>query len=676
MEEPVRQQLLGDTIYASLTEADLIDLVEQAKAQLHDSWQRSTIASEAFAVGVCLVTSRVVGYLVQHRPVSAHTVPSQWPKRVFLLETAIAIASTSVRDSTADDVALTCAEGREVCTVYAHLLRRLYPTARSPVEAMKVMNKVGVLLAMSWFAYDRTGTIDAVEKLLTVCSDFCLQHQPIRYLSKWPQFLLGMVKVVEKNECREALQCFGKTVAQCDDRAAEDSVFFYWYAVALIGNGRFDDAATVLDRCIRQNYEPVACLSLQALANVKLQDYHAATGQLERALQIDHTHLKSLMNYALLMEQMGNTDVEQQLLETVLKIREGVGNKHTYTFECRQRSEAANDASGVPMPLTALFEDVCLGSLFPSRRTGVVDMSTVHHRLALAALENGNWLESKHHFEAFVGLEGPCTSLSVDVDVARDYVYVLLQCKLPSLALIKCEQFLLEFERDNTTQAVKVEAALLLLHLYRADALLCLERVGDCYEYLRQTAQPKMQALMQWSSATGPAISREIASCHSQLLNNLAVATACHRGVDAGLLLFRNGLAQYPASLAMQFNLVLLLWRKGDRATACSVWMKARRWSLQAKHGEVKLTHGERPYNSADICLNAAISASHSRDPFISEHVQGTIDGEDGVSARQLLYVDALILNYWRKTRDSELLDRSLRYVEYLERSGTTSVTR
>ena len=93
-------------------------------------------------------------------------------------------------------------------------------------------------------------------------------------------------------------------------------------------------------------------------------------------------------------------------------------------------------------------------------------------------------------------------------------------------------------------------------------------------------------------------------------------------------------------------------------------------------HGELKLTHEECPYNAAAVCLKAAMSASHSRDPFISEHVQGTIDGEDGVSARQLLYVDALILNYWRKTRDSELLDHSLRYVEYLERPGTTSVTR
>uniref|UniRef100_M4BLT1 Uncharacterized protein n=1 Tax=Hyaloperonospora arabidopsidis (strain Emoy2) TaxID=559515 RepID=M4BLT1_HYAAE len=377
-------QLVTDTDSSGLSESDLIHHVEDVKRQLRDSWWRSAITRDSFAIGVCHVTSQVVGYLVQHRPVLAPARTSQWQKRVFLLETAVTSAFTSLQGAKSKDLAVLSEENRDFCIKYSKLLNRLYGTSQLPAQAVAVMTKVGILLAISWLSYDRVGKVKAVEKLLIMCTDFCLEHKSVQEFQKWPQFLLGMVQMVEKQDHREALQCFRNVVEKCRDaaNAADDSVFFYWYAVVLIHNGLFSDAVDALDECIRANYEPVACLSLQAFANVKMQDYHAATEHLERALQIDCTHSGSLVNYSLLMEQMGNIDMQQQLLEAVLNSREGVDNGQT------QRSDAA-DIAGTPTSFTALFEDACLASLSLSRRMGVLNTPTVHHHLALAAMENG-----------------------------------------------------------------------------------------------------------------------------------------------------------------------------------------------------------------------------------------------------------------------------------------------
>lgn len=200
--------------------------------------------------------------------------------------------------------------------------------------------------------------------------------------------------------------------------------------------------------------------------------------------------------------------------------------------------------------------------------------------------------------------------------------------------------------------------AVLMLHLYKADALLCLERVDECYEHLKLVVEPKIQGHLRQPNSTN-AISDEVVACHTQLLNNLAVVTVCRSGIDAAMTILREGLQQYPDCLAIKFNLALLLWRKDEKATACSLWAKARGWNLQSG--------GTTHVGLTNLTRNAAAFT-------ISEHVHDDADGEEGVSTQQLVYLDALILSHLRKTRDSKLEDRSLQFVEYLESLGTINI--
>ncbi|KAI9993411.1 hypothetical protein PInf_015492 [Phytophthora infestans] len=453
--------------------------------------------------------------------------------------------------------------------------------------------------------------------------------------------------MTEKQDFTGALECLRSAVETCAG-SPEDGVLLYWYAVALLRTGHPDDAITALDKCIRANYEPTACLSLQALVSLQAKDYHAASKQLQRALEINFEDPTAMFNYGLLLERMGNSEAQQQLLEYILEIRGG-GSGQTEL----KRLDLTSTANS-----TTLFDERDLASLLPSR-TASVDVSRVHLRLALAAMDNGSWLKSKQHFERFLKVEDRRGAHSTGLEVARDYVYVLLQCKLPSLALRKCEQYL----QNEVTDTVDVVS----LHLYKADALLCLERVDECCEYLQQIVQPRVQGIMSRREAT-TAVSEELALCHTQLLNNLAVAVACCSGVDAAISILRDGLQQYPTCLAIKFNLVLLLWRKGDKSTACTLWMQARGWSVQGKANDSDATSPLTAYE------NAAMAASCSQPPPISEHVQGDFDGQDGISAQQLAYLDALVLSYWRESRNFQLVESSRQYVEYLESLGTTNL--
>jgi hypothetical protein len=250
-----------------------------------------------------------------------------------------------------------------------------------------------------------------------------------------------------------------------------------------------------------------------------------------------------------------------------------------------------------------------------------------------------------------------------------------MQCKLPSSALSRCERCLLEHKRDHTAGVDSVTAALLMINLYKADALLCMERVAECCQYLSQTVRPKIQDVMQRpsSTGTGDAVTQEIVDCHTQLLNNLAVVTACSSDIDAGISILREGLQQYPDYLAVKFNLVLLLWRKGEQSTACSLWIKARAWHLQA---EANGLDSQRVVSTDVVAASTNTAVFPSASHVISEHVQDSADGEGGVSAQQLAHLDALVLNYARKIKDSQLVDKSLELVELLERFAPSNIPR
>ncbi|GMF64612.1 unnamed protein product [Phytophthora lilii] len=659
-------ELVGDAAAGAhstnSSEKDLIDRLGDVWKQLQRAGSGS-IRPEAAAIAVCHVTTQVVAFLERHRPISTQTASSKWHKRVILLEMAVASAFTIVGGFANGKFELEALDRNDFCCVYKGFLQRLWGAIKSPqlaVNTVAITTRCCLLLACCWLSYDRVGKLVKVEELLNVCSDFCLKHETTMALAKWPLFLLGLVNMVEKKNQDEALQCF-KEAERC---GGEDGVFFYWYAVALIQNDLGGEAVAALDKCIQLNYEPVACLSLQALVNLQARDFHSAAEQLQRTLEIDFSHPPSLFNYALLMERLDNFEMQQQLLEHILV---GLGDDKDKSG--RSNIVANSDSSGLADAPTAVFNQVRSSHLFPSELVEI-NPSIVHFHLAVAAMENGSC-----YFVIGLRLRaasGRFTRFTFAGDLICQLTFRLLftQCKLPSLALRICEAYLQKFDGGNISNEDVATVSILLLHLYKADALLCLERVDDCYKHLKQVAQPKIQDAMRRPNAgqMNDVISEEITASHTQLINNLAVTISCCDAVDVAISILREGLQLYPECLAIKFNLVLLLWRNGDKVAACSVWAQARGWALTAMSNdhESKDAAGE-----AERCALTATSTFQI--PSISEHVEGSIDGEEGISAQQLVYLDALIINYRRNTWNSKLLDNALQYAKHIESLGSNS---
>ncbi|TDH68313.1 hypothetical protein CCR75_000271 [Bremia lactucae] len=644
-----------------MLEDDLIGRIKNASEQLLCAGLY-TISPESSAIAVCHVTAEVTAFLVEYRPLTEH---SKWHKRVLVLETAVASAVAGLVDSNEADLEN---ETRDLNNMVERLFRMLWKTSDSSQSVSNkaaIMTKLCMLLGLSWLSYDRMGSEKRVENLLILCSDLCAERETTIKLAKWPLFLLGIVHLVEKQDVVRALGFLRRAVEKCEGLEMEDGIFFYWYAVALIRNGIECDATAALDKCIQCDYKPAPCLYLQAIVQLQASDYHAARNQLQRLIELDFTQPSSMFNYALLMERMSNFSAEQQMLKYILEFH---GNGISEIAAAQESAAQVNTVN----TLCAFDDQANFTALFPSRRRNVT-MTMVHRHAALAAMENGCWLESKYHFEEYLssvyGLDD-----SDAFRVARDYVYVLLQSKLPSLALRESEQYLQSYDASNAASDSDEEVTLLLLHLYKADALLCLERVSECCKYLQEVVQPRIQKSLSRREAAlnaTDAVTEEIISCHTQLVNNVAVAVACCSGADPAMSILRVGLQQYPDCLAMKFNLVLLLLRTGDEMTASALWMKARGWNFHAETNAV--TGVASPVDSAAACQIAAVSAS-AYVPFISEHVQGNLDGECGVSAQQLVFLDALIIKSWRKRWNSQLADNTIQFIEYLESRGSTDL--
>ncbi|KAL7692245.1 putative tetratricopeptide-like helical domain superfamily [Plasmopara halstedii] len=526
------------------------------------------------------------------------------------------------------------------------LFQTVWSTSQTPqfeINGVTVMTKLCVLLAICWLSYDQVGNAGKSEKLLYLCCDLCQAQKSTKHLAKWPQFLLGMVKMVEFSDDLGAIECFRCAVTWCRGLNPNDGFFYYWYAVSLMRTGLLSDAADELDKCIRLAYEPAACLSLQALLYLQLKDLHTVSKILQRGMEIDYTQPTSIFNYGLLLVRMGNLETQQTLFGHILE--------HYSSKIYRQMEDMGSTDLGATKASDTLFSQRTLTNLLPSRSKSV-SASMVHRHMAVAAMENGCWLESKQHFEIYFGSGDNIFAF----EASRDFVYVLLQCRLPSLALCKCEQYLTKYDLDDN-----LEVSHLILHLYKADALLCLERVAECCEYLQLVVQPKLQRLLAQNNVAADVNSsmrEEFVSCHTQFINNLAVVMACCVGVDPAISILREGLQLYRDCFAMTFNLVLLLLRKKDMSNACAVWAKARGWSLRSENCEVT--------ESISLTNIISVQTAATSYPSISEHVEGKLDGKGGVSAQQLVYLDALILNYWRKSWKSQLVDNSLRHIESL----------
>lgn len=202
--------------------------------------------------------------------------------------------------------------------------------------------------------------------------------------------------------------------------------------------------------------------------------------------------------------------------------------------------------------------------------------------------------------------------------------------------------------------------------MYKADALLCLEHVSECQAYLKSTVEPMMDVFMKTKKPKDRNIEKdeELSQIYVELLNNLAVATACCDGVDAAMAILRRGIQRYPGSLFLKFNLVLLMWRCDQKPSACAIWMEARGWNLDVDCET--LADDQQALAFVAAKEEAALRSSrYGEETIISRHVcTGKL--EQGVSYQQLLFLDALVVNYWGKIRNLQAIQSSVNYVNYL----------
>lgn len=237
------------------------------------------------------------------------------------------------------------------------------------------------------------------------------------------------------------------------------------------------------------------------------------------------------------------------------------------------------------------------------------------------------------------------------------------QSQLFTLALETCDRVIASFALDGSDTA---SSAWLLVFLYRADALLSLECVHECAQFLRDRVEPLVQRALEQQES--PHNDDEVAACHVQLLNNLAVATVClddNGGVDAAIAMLRTGLQLYPSALSLTFNLVLLLWRQEQKDAACAIWFEARGWSHRTDTSDSSSSEWMALVVTAE---DAAIAAASRSSPQVSEHVSSCdATDEGGVSQQQLLYLNALVLNHWGSIQSSRAIQSSVHYLEYLD---------
>ncbi|KAF1328039.1 hypothetical protein FI667_g7239, partial [Globisporangium splendens] len=550
--------------------------------------------------------------------------------------------------------------------------------------AADIMSRFGVLLSVCWLMTDGASALPRAIDLLSIAVRQCEKHRETRQHAKSALFLLGMLHFVEKRDYEQALTYFREatmleksSLAMAIGADESGGVFHYWFAVALYKNGCFSEATTQLQCCLRCNYVPVSSLNLSAFLYASDNDFHAAALDLQRALELDFLESVSIFNYAVLLGEMHNFVAQQQILEYYEEAVHPEGDvalekaKRTRSGTPRSK-DAKSSGTSDGSASWSLFSKSRLAALFAPHEAQVTREMT-NSQMAYAAMENGkccsDWQRSKQYFEELLAAYTSAPTA---------------QNNLPSMALEKCEHLLASL-RTN----VKDEAEYLVAYLYKADALLSLERVRECHEYLTQTVEPKISnrvlLLKQQphpSTEEERLVSNEITACHIQLLNNLAVATACQDSVDAAISILRRGVDQYPYSLSLKFNLVLLLWRSEERKdAACSIWLEARGLCLHMDMGD--MGDDQKAREMVTAAEDAAIMAATRTLSHISEHVQrgeatqlgSGLDDNDGISSQQLLYLDALVLNHWGKIRSASAIETSVKYVQYLDSLSAAAAT-
>jgi tetratricopeptide (TPR) repeat protein len=324
-------------------------------------------------------------------------------RRVFALESAVLrlAAASSPAVSVRDTDRLPSTDWRFFRSAFERVMEQLDARiAQSPPEsrqgAMAAVTRLGVMIAGSWLLQDRRGNLDKAIELLVSIVRILERRRDVEHLAMEPRFLLAMVALAESGDKVQALELFQSIAAvmqQCDSRvhvgARLRGAFDYWFAVALFQNGLVGEAAMALKRCVRVNYEPVACLTLAALLHLRELDFREAADELQRAMEIDFAQSASMFDYAVLLGRMGNFEGQLQMLEYFCESSNlsdntsGSGKKRlrdeSLAFESASRPEAAG---------STLLDDRRLNDLIPSSLSRT-STRMVHLYIALAAMENG-----------------------------------------------------------------------------------------------------------------------------------------------------------------------------------------------------------------------------------------------------------------------------------------------
>ncbi|TMW56981.1 hypothetical protein Poli38472_002906 [Pythium oligandrum] len=549
---------------------------------------------------------------------------------LLVVEEAVAVVYHWLQTTTpstvwTESMALVGTTARQADPTYLRsaFARVLVHRVDGPTDGATLWTHLGVVLSALWLSTRASTHAVHTESILNDIVHHGANVASLSHQVTWAYFLLAMLHAVRRQDVVQALALMQKAKAcelapSSDRQRRQDGVVSFWYAVLLHKSGLVDAANEQLHVAVRRNHYPVASLRLSALGLLASGDFYEASEALQRCIEMDAMDATSLFNYAMLLKRIESVEAAYQMLEYVV-----------------QASEDAHESPVSKTPVrSSLFAQDDLNHLLPTCPTSLSN-AAIALEMARTAVEMGSWQEARAHYEEYFA------SVSNNPEAEVEFVYVLLQANCPSEALERCQTALSKPPSVQNTE----------LCMLKADALLCLERVEECCQYLKTTVEPLV--------ATASSQDNDLVSKHIQLLNNLAVALVCSGNSDRAMELLRQGMQQYPGDLCLKFNVVLLLWRVNQQDAACTLWFQARNWSLHMSADDLR----EKQSMIRSIEHGVAGEGFSRR---IESHVDDD-DGNGSVSQQQLLFVDSLVLQHWGKAQGTQAQEMTASFVDYLE---------
>ncbi|KAL0591592.1 hypothetical protein ABG067_001190 [Albugo candida] len=300
-------------------------------------------------------------------------------------------------------------------------------------------------------------------------------------------------------------------------------------------------------------------------------------------------------------------------------------------------------------------------------------------------MENGSWEDAKGFLDKLLDTHILLSGHHDDrvKQQLRVYVYVLLQSGHPSMAIDICHTVLEQLSNDDSIGTYSMEQTILWFQMYLADALLCLEHVKECNDHLKTTVDPMLKRLL---AAKDYSQDKDSSEFHDkflvwriELMNNFAITSVCMGDLNLAIsslqdaLLFAKTTKMEMDSILIhvQYNLVLLLWRAGQKEAACLVWFDARGWDpLRVGYNED--TWNDYKKNFLIEVNECATAEATIRGTTGSDHAPANSDDEQHINVApqlQVLELDAMILEHWMSIGAAASVSNALHYVDVMKPS-------